>query len=216
MRNKLNGSVFSKNRAGNYLRNKVTPVNPQTSFQQAARNLLTQFSQAWRALTQTQISSWNAAVEDFSTTDIFGDARNPSGKNLYTKLNINLALVGVAPISTPPLVGSVLPATSISVAADGPAVALDVTFTPTPVPANTAWILRATRPLSPGKTFVKSDLRVIAVLDAAEASPYDALAEYQAKFGNLVVGEKVFVTLQAVNKITGQAGVQLSASTIVV
>ena len=30
IRNKLNGSVFSKNRYGAYVRTKVTPVNPQT------------------------------------------------------------------------------------------------------------------------------------------------------------------------------------------
>ena len=33
MRNKLNGSVFAKNRGGSYLRTKVTPVNPQTVAQ---------------------------------------------------------------------------------------------------------------------------------------------------------------------------------------
>ena len=31
MRNKLNGSVFSRNRGGAYIRTKVTPINPQTS-----------------------------------------------------------------------------------------------------------------------------------------------------------------------------------------
>jgi hypothetical protein len=216
MRNKLNGSVFSKNRAGNYLRNKVTPVNPQTSFQQAARNLLTSFSQAWRALTQAQIAAWNNAVENFQTTDIFGDSRKPSGKNLYSKLNINLALVGVAAINDPPLPGSVEAPTLVTVSANGTVPAMSIVFAPTPVPADTAFIVRATRPISPGKSFVKSEYRVIAVRDAASISPYNALADYTAKFGPLITGEKVFVSLEPVNKITGQAGTQLSAFTIII
>src|SRR3546814_3353017 len=38
-RGKLGGHVFSKNRAGSYLRTKVTPVNQQTSYQTSVRAL---------------------------------------------------------------------------------------------------------------------------------------------------------------------------------
>jgi hypothetical protein len=37
-RGKLGGLVASKNTYGNYMRNKVTPANPQTTEQVAARN----------------------------------------------------------------------------------------------------------------------------------------------------------------------------------
>lgn len=56
-RGKIGGHVASKNRSGAYARIKVTPVNPQTTFQQVARNLLTSLSQGWRALTQAQHDS---------------------------------------------------------------------------------------------------------------------------------------------------------------
>ena len=51
MRGKLNGSVFSKNRGGAYIRTKVTPVNPQSLAQGLVRATLTNLSQAWRGLT---------------------------------------------------------------------------------------------------------------------------------------------------------------------
>lgn len=38
-RGKLGGQVASKNRAGAYVRTKVTPVNPRTTQQQAIRTL---------------------------------------------------------------------------------------------------------------------------------------------------------------------------------
>ena len=103
MRNKLNGSVFSRNRAGAYLRTKVTPINPRTSLQNAVRELLTSLSQNWRNLTEAQRDAWNAAVHNFQKTDIFGDMKTPSGINLYTKLNLNLANAGLILIDVPPL-----------------------------------------------------------------------------------------------------------------
>ena len=86
-RGKIGGHVASKNRGGAYLRTKVTPTNPQTTFQSAVRNRLTAFSQGWRGLTQAQRDAWNAAVSNFSKTDVFGDIKQPTGLNLYVKLN---------------------------------------------------------------------------------------------------------------------------------
>jgi len=74
-RGKIGGHVASKNRGGAYLRTKVTPVNPQTSFQNAVRNRLTAFAQAWRGLAASQRAAWNSSVSDFSKTDIFGDIK---------------------------------------------------------------------------------------------------------------------------------------------
>lgn len=81
-RGKIGGHVASKNRGGAYLRTKVTPANAQTSAQNQVRNLFTSLTQGWRGLTQAQRDAWNAAVLDYSRTDIFGDIRNPSGINL--------------------------------------------------------------------------------------------------------------------------------------
>ncbi len=57
IRNKLNGTVFAKNRGGAYMRTKVTPVNRQTSDQSTVRNRLGSFAQGFRGLTQDQITA---------------------------------------------------------------------------------------------------------------------------------------------------------------
>src|SRR4051812_170938 len=72
-RGKIGGHVLSKNRGGAYMRTKVTPINPQTADQSTVRGTLTSLSQSWRALTQNQITAWNNAVQNFQSTDIFGD-----------------------------------------------------------------------------------------------------------------------------------------------
>lgn len=214
-RGKIGGHVASKNRGGAYLRTKVTPVNPQTSFQNAVRNRLTAFAQAWRGLTASQRNAWNNAVSDFAKTDIFGDIKQPSGINLYVKLNANLDSVGVSALSLPPLPSEVSPVLTISGSAAAGVPALSVSFTPDPVPADTAFILMATAQVSPGKSFLKNEYRELSVLDAASTSPKNALADYNARFGSLVAGQKIGLGLVPVNKLTGQKGQMITTSIIV-
>lgn len=211
MRNKLNGSVFSKNRAGNYLRNKVTPVNPNTSFQALSRSRLAARSQAWSSLGESVINSWNAATGTFAKTDIFGDLKNPTGKNLYTSLNINLSKIGAANITTPPLpvavagiVGMVPQQFDVSV----PSFSLE--WDSGAIPANTAWLVEATAGLSPGVRFVKSEYRVIATLPAATATTVSIVAAYEAKFGLPTVGTNVWVRVTPISTTTGISGIAVT------
>lgn len=216
-RGKLGGQVFSKNRSGAYTRTKVTPVNPQSSAQQLVRNRLTAFSQGFRSLTESQINSWNSAVQDFQTTDIFGDLKKPTGLNLYVKLNANIDQVGGTAIDTPPNIGNpdnspmVITAASATVVGGG---AVTVTFAPTPVPADNAVVIYATRPLSAGKNYVKNEFREIAVVDEAGTSPFTATTAYTNKFGAVAQGQKVFFRLVPINKLSGIQGAPIEASAI--
>lgn len=214
-RGKIGGHVASKNRSGAYLRTKVTPVNGQTSFQTAVRNRFTVLAQAWRELTAAQRDAWNAAVADFARTNVFGDLHNPTGASLYQRLNNNLVTIGESPISTPPLpsaVGEVV-AVSLAVAAGAGTMSLVMSGA---VPAGTSVKVFACAPVSAGKSFVKSEYRLIDVLAAAEATPVNLKAAYEAKFGSVgVAGQKVFVKLVAVNSTTGQEGTASQVSGIV-
>lgn len=215
MRNKLNGSVFSKNRAGNYLRNKVTPVNPQTIAQVAARNRLSSWSQAFRGLTAAQIASWNSAVEQFKTTDIFGDMKTPSGINLFTRLNINLDLVGGTNITTPPLPVTLGQIEGLALVSDVSSSTVTLTWTSGAVPANTAWLIEATPCISAGKSFVKSEYRLINVLATATTSGSNNFTSWSAKFGSLVAGQKLFVRVTPVSTTTGIKGLPIQVETVI-
>jgi len=213
-RGKIGGHVASKNRGGAYLRTKVTPANAQTSFQNAIRATFTILAQAWRGLTEEQRTAWNAAVTDFARTNIFGDLINPSGINLFQRLNNNLLSVGEAMISEPPLpaeVGSVVLTSATSAIG---AATMTLVFDG-PVPANTTVKVFATAPMSAGKSFVKSEFRQIGTIAAAGASPFNVKVLYLAKFGNQgVAGQKIFFKLLPVNITTGQAGAASSTSVI--
>lgn len=215
MRNKLNGSVFAKNRGGSYLRTKVTPVNPQSVAQTAARVLLATFSQAWRGLTEAQRAQWNAAVDQWSTTDVFGDIKNPTGLQLYIRLNANINLAGGAAIDVPPLPVGVEPVLDLSVDVDFSAQSVTLSDVTTPVPANTALYVEATPGLSPGISNANSRFRHITTL-APAAAVGAVSAAYIAKFGAVVEGQKYFVRCKFINQLTGEVSQPLVASTICV
>jgi hypothetical protein len=216
-RNKLGGQVYSKNASGSYVRNKVTPVNPSSASQVTVRSRFSTISQEWRALTTAQIAAWNAAVSDFKKTDIFGDVQNPSGFNLYQKLNNNLDNIGVAHISDPPSPGSTATFDTLSIAAANGAQTLVATVTPGTLPASQSVIISATPGVSNGKSFVKSEFRQIQVVGSVTAGSISLTAAYIAKFGTIPeAGMRIFVQTQFVNATTGQAGQAQQAFTVVI
>ena len=215
MRKKLNGSVFARNRGGAYLRTKVTPVNPQSIAQVGARNLLTQFSQSWRTLTEAERLAWNGVVTQWSTTDVFGDVVNPSGITLYIRLNINITLAGGTVLTSPPSPtgAEALERVIFSAAVTGDVYEVDSDIAA--VPANTAAYLEASPMLSPGISNANSKFRYIATLPAGTTFPYDAYADFAAKYGTLVAGQKAFVRMKFINMSTGEVSQSLVQSAIV-
>lgn len=218
MRNKLNGSVMSKNRYGSYVRNKVTPVNPQTQYQQAARQQLGAFSSQYRGLTVAQRNSWINGGINFPFTDIFGDVRHLSGQTLFVKLNTNLINAGGSSIDSAPVPVGIpelaVDAVTATVAA-GELTALSIDVTETTVPAGFALVVYATPPTPASIQFVKNRYRMIGVATVAVGAA-DILTQYTARLGAAAnVGEMIHVRTALISTDTGQQGVPSAAATVV-
>lgn len=215
MRNKLNGSVFSKNRGGAYIRTKVTPVNPQTTAQQNVRGAFGARSQAWGGLTEEQRQSWIDAAPSFPVTDIFGSSKILSGSQLYQKLNLNLASAGQAAITTAPTPAEMPSLVSLSLdATDGPL--MTITAGIAAVPAGHTAVLFATPNIAPGISFVKNRFRKIGTIAAAgDIDAANILPLYQSVFADPIAGQKITVRMFLVNNNTGQAGVPFAALRVV-
>lgn len=212
-RNKIGGHVLSKNRSGSYARTKVTPVNPKSSYQVNVRASIASLASGWRALTAAQRSSWNSAVKDYVRTDIFGDKKVPSGFSLYMRLNQNLYNIGVAAITSPPLVTNVNAFTSITCAMAKGTPAATATVAPT-IAAAESVLFFATPGISPGKSYVKNQFRLLGKFTTGVSLNF--LAMYTAKYGAVpTAGLQVFIRTVHINNTTGQAGQSNIASCIV-
>lgn len=215
MRGKVAGTVFTKNRAGAIARTKVTPINPNSSFQQAVRSTLTFLSQNWRSLTAAQRSAWNNAVRNFPRTNVFGDAKILSGHQLYVGLNGQLSAAGASLITNPPVPTGAASVDTLALSITVGTSTMEVDFTPDPVPAGSALIIEATAPQSPGKSNVTNQFRQATVSVAAATSPTNIFTDYVAKFGTPPIGQVVHVRAKMVNTLTGEVSNTLQTSAVV-
>jgi hypothetical protein len=90
------------------------------------------------------------------------------------------------------------PATLTSVTITLTAIAFSIAYTPTPMPAATYLAVFAGPQRSAGRAF-EGDLRFMKIGAAAAASPLVILAEYTAKFGVPIVGNRIFLSFVSVN-----------------
>ena len=208
IRGKIAATVFARNKGGQVIRNRITPINRRSVGQSSQRQLLAALAAQWRGLTQAQRDSWNAAAPNFPQSDNLGQTIYLSGEQLYVRCNANLVLIGQSQITTAPAPTSfaTLAFTSLTATADDQAISL--AFTPT-VPTGYNLVVRATAPLSAGKDFVSpSAFRFITNLAAAATSPADLATVYANVFGSIVngTGQKIFIEMFLVEIASGLAG----------
>jgi hypothetical protein len=218
MRNKLNGSVLSKNRYGNYMRNKVTPVNPQTSFQTASRQLLASLSQGWAGLTDAQRQAWRDFAKTVPFTDIFGDQKFLDGKAMYVKCNANLTNVGEATISTPGQPTGFAPVSiidSVMGEGSGELVTANAEIDTSMTNADFGILISMTPNLKASINFVKNQFRLVdGNTDWVEASiPFQDI--WNARFGGATQGDKIWFKLQFVDLATGLSSVPQDQGVVV-
>lgn len=170
IRGHIGGTVFSRNSSGAYMREKVTPVNPNTPRQTDVRNSLTILSKRWATLSNVQRTAWAELAKAFPRTDVFGNPVPLSGIAQYQAVNNVLRNAGQGTIDNPPLDLIVPELTIISLNLDSVTQQIELGFSPTPLPANIAIYAFATATHSPGKSFVSNLFRFAGVTTAAVAS----------------------------------------------
>jgi len=187
------GLTHSRNRYGQYVRSRATPVNPNTTFQGAQRANLSGRSAEWRALTSTQRASWDSLAAMMSRTDALGQGYTLNGFLAYVSVNSNNQAAGNAVVSTAPAI--VTPSPPLTAVVTLTAAAFSVAYTATPLAAGQRLFTFVSPQRSAGRNF-EGDYRLIAVSAAAAASPANIFAAYQARLGTPAVGNRIFMRLE--------------------
>ncbi len=156
MSGSLGNVVTSRNRAGQYQRARVSPLNPQSPAQQNRRSALASIASAWRGLTSTARAAWEGYAVSKGMVG--------TGFNAYVSVNGVLALTGAVPVVKPPQPAAfgLFTATGLTATVDEQANTLALSVEGA---ANTeapdCYIVEATAPASAGKSNLSSNFRVI-------------------------------------------------------
>ncbi len=87
-RGSIGGQVFSRNRSGNYIRARITPVNPRSARQNVIRAVVQFLAAAWSTvLTQTQRDAWEVYADNIVRQNKLGAQIKLTGFNHYIRSN---------------------------------------------------------------------------------------------------------------------------------
>lgn len=186
------GITSSRNRFGQYVRTRATPVNPASAFQGIVRARLAGNAAAWRTLDPDQQAGWLSLGLLMSRTDSLGQVYNLTGFQAYCSVNNNFVAAGESTVADAPILSTPSALETLTPTIDS--TTFDVAYTPTPLPAATKAFIRASPQRNAGRAY-EGDYRLIAVTAAAAASPADILAAYTARFGVPVTGNKIFTSV---------------------
>jgi hypothetical protein len=186
------GQTSSRNRNGQYVRNRATPVNPRSTAQVNTRSRQSTNAAAWRTITDAQRAGWLSLGLSITRNDSLGQSYNLTGFQAYCSVNNTLAAAGTALVSDAPAL--TVPAGLLTATITLTNAAFSVAYTATPLAAGVKLFIRCSPQRSAGRNF-EADYRLITVTAAAAASPDNILAAYTAKFGAPVTGKKIFIGL---------------------
>lgn len=190
------GQTSSRNQFGQYVRNRATPVNPNSVQQATVRSRMAGNASAWRALTDVQRAGWEALGLDISRTDSLGSTYTLNGFMAYCLVNNNKLAAGDATVSAAPAI--VTPSNIVTLTVTLTAAAFSLAYTVTPLAAGSRLFAFASPQRSAGRSF-ENDYRLIAVSAAAAASPLVLTTSYAARLGTPVVGTRIFLSIATYN-----------------
>lgn len=190
----------SRNRSGQYVRQRAIPTQPRTPAQVAARASLGDQSAAWRGLTDAQRAAWNAFAQSFTVTNSLGTTINLTGAQCFVKVNTVNVKNGVATVNVPPALPAFLTCTATGITAVAATPLIQIAGV-NPA-AGTLFMIFASPQLSAGVTFngKYAYLQTSQTFTTGEMSIQTA---YAARYGALIVGKRIFVKV-----VQSQAGMQ--------
>ncbi len=162
----LGGITASRNRFGAYLRERVLPVNPNSTAQVAVRAHFTTLAIRWGTLTTIQREAWDTYAENVPVINPIGDSITLTGFNMYIRSNVPRLVAGLAIVDDGPTVFTLaeltLPTLLIVVVAglQQVLVAYDNTD-PWAIADGGALLVSASRERSPSVVFFKGPYRFV-------------------------------------------------------
>ena len=204
-------TTSSKNRFGQYTRNRRSPVNVNSPAQRQTRANLSNATKLWAGLTDAAREAWKSYAAQHPRVDSLGQTITLTGHQMFVSVCNIVAtcfggsVVAVPNLPTPSLLGLNLTTTSVT------DVSISITVgSPDEIDAI---VVRTSPPMSAGRSF-NGDMRIVAVKTAvATGGIVLATAALVNKWGSLSAGQKFFISATPV-MLDGTVGSDVTAQIV--
>lgn len=170
----VNGSTFSRNQGGSYIRNRSIPTNPNSPAQQSVRTFFKQMANAWtNTLTAAQRLGWKTYATNVPLPNSLGQPRKINDNAMYQRSNVSRLQAGLARIDDAPGTYDLGTFTQPTFAVTHGSTSLGVTFT-----TGDSWhatggalLLYVSTPQNGSINFFKGPFKFVGAITGAATSP---------------------------------------------
>ena len=188
---RLGRTVTWQGRTGLIRRIIVTPKNPRSDRQLVVRGLLAEYGRGFDALTDDQQNAWNVAAATYKSHATLGQSGPLTGLQLFTKVNCKLGLLGLDPVTVPPLAPQFPAVVPENLVITNTAGVITVKLTCPNDPGDST-VLRASPPQNSAVRACRN-FRIIGICPAPTSGAADITGLYVAEFGAVPAGKRIFV-----------------------
>jgi hypothetical protein len=195
--NGASGSVgtttFSHNRGGWYSKSRVAPTNPSSTAQQNWRNAVKFASQLWGStLSDAQRLQWETFAKNFPRTNSVGQPITMTGANCFMWLCTYAKWFVSSSLGAPPTPVEYSVLNSLTIAGSAAGTTLDISWDTDPLDTTTLLAVFMSRPLGAGRSAPDGTWSNIMKVHADFGQPQNVWANYVARYGTPVAGQKTF------------------------
>jgi hypothetical protein len=209
---RVGGTVFSRNKGGQYIKNGSKPIIVTSDAAQLIKAIVASTSRAWADLTTDGRNAWALWAGENPVINRLGQSRTLSGHQAFVQLNSRLIYAGFTALTLPPI-GAAPPAAIASITSvDISDTEAEIAFTPTPLATGHALQVLAYPAPTAGIKNVKNRLALVYTGATATTSPVDIYTDLVARFGTLQVGQVLHVGVRVLDSTTGLNSVPTYAS----
>jgi len=188
---KIGPMVSYKHNGVQCQREYILPHDPRSALQLARREALERAARLWHTLSPEQYFHWRLAADGLRTHRTLNQSGALAPYNLFSKLNCNLAIIGLPMVVEPPALPCFEdnPVAQFTITNTNGDLALQVAVRGQPTQSIVVWAAQAR---NPGTNYV-DHFTILGVLPAPVLGMSDITALYLAQWGWPPVGSRIFI-----------------------
>lgn len=192
-RGSVAGTTYSRNTYGPYMRNKASPVQPQSPNQVAQRASFTAMTQRWRdTLSAAQRDAWNDYAAQTPLVDAFGNKIQLKGNAMYVRFNALWDRIGETPVDDGPVTPGEAPMLDCTLAGDTTNGIQLTAYSPLLLTADRILILQCAATVAQSRNFYNGPFSMSTYQPGDVVLPYTIIAP-----ANVAIGERWFFQIRA-------------------